>query len=76
MEIITTESGDYRIFQGRDAGSPQFFELELWYYEPNDPHGGDGVFSEGYPTAQDALDAAEAWEEEAMREDMELVRDV
>lgn len=64
MVIRTTMSGAFRIFQGREAGSPGFFHGRSWYFEPNTPHGGDGIYSLAYPTLRAAKAAAEDWENE------------
>ncbi len=65
-EIATTRSGGFRVFHKSQAGAPEFFTDEGgdWYFEPNDPHGGDDVYSVGYPTREAALAAAEAREDE------------
>lgn len=78
-EITTTPSGQHRIFHYAQAGQPDAFAEDAavqgpWFFEPNDAHGGDGVYSDGYPTQEAALDAAIAWEaamdmEEALEEE-------
>jgi len=50
---------DYTIFKGSEAGSPDLFEADKFYFEPQNWEG--GVYSQGYTTEKEAQDAAEAW---------------
>lgn len=77
---LISPDGQWLIFHKDDAGCPECFadlgELDdegnlsggPWYYEPNNPHGGDDVYSLGYPTKEAALDAAEAEEPDSEEE--------
>ena len=68
MDVRATVSGDFVIYRGSEAGAPHLHDPNQWYYEP---HGwGQGeVYSDGYPTAEAALAAAEAWEMQSCAED-------
>ncbi len=58
-----TESGRYVVYHRSEAGNPAAFTDERgdWYFEPEDWYTGE-PFSCGFPTCQEALDAAEEWE--------------
>lgn len=80
-----TASGDFRVYHRSESGDPEIHDDGEWYYQPNpdrfpEANGGE-VYSSGYATEREALDAAEDEEatqateaEEAKRLDDERAR--
>src|SRR2546426_7957392 len=73
---MKTQSGEHLIYHYLDAGSPEAHRSAVldggpWFYGPSiylSEEEALSVYSEGYPTALDALAAAEAWEVEQENE--------
>jgi hypothetical protein len=73
-ETYTTDSGNTKVYHKADSGSPQAHkdgDEKPWYFEPTSGWAEGEVFSNGYATAKEALEAAEAYE---LDEDAEVAR--
>ena len=69
-----TESGEFVVFNRYTAGSPSCFidKGGDWFYEPVDLQM-NIVYSDGYPSREAALEAAEEWEEKMEIEKIEEI---
>ena len=67
-----TRDGMFRVYHKGGAGYPEAHEGGPWFYEPVDWAEGE-VYSPGYATAEEALEAAGEWEaEEEIREGLRI----
>ena len=49
----------FTIYQGKDVSYPlSVQEQKLWYWEPKDYDGSQGIWSEGHKTPEEAFDEA------------------
>lgn len=65
-ETYMTESEEFVVYHSSAAGIPEAHEEIGWYFEPRN-YWGD-VFSDAFPTPEEALAAAEQWEITEQRE--------
>lgn len=56
-ELVQLPPAGFRVYQGRDAQMASIHEAGSWYYEPTDWADGT-VFSEPFPTREQAVEAA------------------
>lgn len=56
-ETIETLNGPYVVYRKAEAGAPELHKGGPWFFEPAD-YDGNEVYSKGYGTRRDAVEAA------------------